>query len=211
MNLSKVMQILFLCSSLAASATMNSAAIAAEVPPLKQMKAEAELALTQMADYQSPKNGFSLKYPKNWEKAEGQDPLICRFLTDNGLVSYRVSVEKLLADMTAEEYAKTVNQELEKQYPLEGSLLTRVEESATKLGSVDAHKSIYKLKLDAEGASAKMLQYLVVANHRAYAFNYTAIEGAYDAFMPVITEVLNSFAFSPVTTDSGTEPKVEAH
>lgn len=202
MNLSNLLRTILLCATLSA-ATINSAAIAAEVPPLQQMKDEAKLALTQLVDYESPKNGFKLKYPKNWEKAEGQDPLICRFLTDNGLVSYRVSVEKLPVDMTVEEYAKYVNQELEKQYPSKDSLLTRAEESATKLGSVDAHKSIYLLKLDAEGMSAKMLQYLVVANHRAYAFNYTAIEGAYDAFMPVITEVLNSFVFSPATTDSG--------
>ncbi len=209
MKVSKMLRAILLCISLSSASVVGGAAIAAEVPPLKQMKAEAEIALTQLADYQSPKNGFSLKYPKNWEKAEGQDPLVCRFLTDNGLVSYRVSVEKLPLDMTSEEYAKYVNQELEKQYPLKGSLLTRVEESPTKLGSVDAHKSIYLLKLDAEGATAKMLQYLIVANHRAYAFNYTAIEGAYDAFMPVITEVINSFVFSPATTDSGTEPKVE--
>ncbi len=55
------------------------------------------------------------------------------------------------------------------------------------------------------------MQYLVVANHRAYAFNYTAIEGAYDVFMPVITEVLNSFDFQPITTDSAPEPKTETH
>ncbi len=208
MNLSNLLRTLLLCVTLS-SAALSRAAIAAEVPPLQQMKDEAKLALTQLVDYESPKNGFSLKYPKNWEKAEGQDPLICRFLTDNGLVSYRVSVEKLPVDMTVEEYAKYVNQELEKQYPSKDSLLTRAEESATKLGSVDAHKSIYILKLDAERASAKMLQYLVVANHRAYAFNYTAIEGAYDAFMPVITEVLDSFVFSPATTDSGSAAKSE--
>lgn len=210
MDLSRMLLTIFSCISLS-SATITSSALAAEVPPLKQMKAEAALALTQLADYQSPKNGFSIKYPKNWEKAEGQDPLICRFLTDNGLVSYRVSVEKLLVDMTAEEYAKYVNQELEKQYPVKDSVLTRVEEAPTKLGSLDAHKSIYLLKLDAQGASAKMLQYLIVANHRAYAFNYTAIERAYDVFMPVITEVLNSFVFSPVTTDSGAESKEDTH
>jgi hypothetical protein len=78
-----------------------------------------------------------------------------------------------------------------------------VEESASKIGKYDAHKSIYILKLDDKGTSAKMLQYLVVANQVAYAFNYTAIEGAYDSFLPLITEVLNSFEFQPDTTVGG--------
>ncbi|MBI2810064.1 MAG: hypothetical protein HYX67_04450 [Candidatus Melainabacteria bacterium] len=145
MNSSKMWRTMLLFISLFSSAVVCSATLAAEVPPLKQMKAEADLALTQLIEYQSAKNGFTIKYPKNWEKAEGQDPLVCRFLTDNGLVSYRVSVEKLPVDMTAEEYAKTVNQELEKQY------------------------------------------------------------------LPVIAEVLNTFDFPPVTTDSAPEQKTETH
>lgn len=210
MQLSKVMQTILLWMSLS-SASIYSPAIAAEVPPLEQLKAEADLSLTQLTDFRSPENGFSLKYPKNWEKADVQLPFVCKFLTDNGLVSFRVCVEKLPVDMTADEYAQNVNRELEKQYPKESSILTHVEESPIKLKSGDAHKSVYILKLNAEGATAKMLQYSIVANHRAYAFNYTAIESAYDAFIPVITEVVNSFVFSPVTTDSGTDAKDAAH
>lgn len=182
-------------------------AMAVEVPKTSELKEQCEKALTNLASYKSSEFGFNIKYPQNWEKAEGQPPLICRFLTDNGLVSYRVSAEKLSVPMTVEEYAKNVNQELEKQYPVKGSPLTRVEESACKIGSLDAHKSIYILKLDAEGSSAKMLQYLVVANQIAYAFNYTAIEGAYDAFMPLIDEAVKSLEFQPVTAGGADQSK----
>jgi hypothetical protein len=180
-----------------------SKAPAVELPPQSELKAQSEKALAKLTVYKNSEYGFSIKYPENWEKAEGQPPLICRFLTDNGLVSYRVSAEKLSAPTTVEEYANFISQELDKQYPPKDSALARVEESASKIGKYDAHKSIYILKLDDKGTSAKMLQYLVVANQVAYAFNYTAIEGAYDSFLPLITEVLNSFEFQPDTTVGG--------
>lgn len=183
------------------------ATIAVEVPKPDELKEQCHKALKNLANYKSSEFGFSIKYPQNWEKAEGQPPLICRFLTDNGLVSYRVSAERLSTPMTVEEYAKYVNQELEKQYPVKGSPLTRLEESASKIGTLEAHKSTYVLKLDAEGASAKMLQYLVVNNQIAYAFNYTAIEGAYDAFMPLIDEAVKSLEFQPATASGAGESK----
>ncbi|HEY9730886.1 MAG TPA: hypothetical protein V6C89_03175 [Drouetiella sp.] len=201
MNFSKLLKTL--ASTIAITLMPTASAPAVEVPPAAQLKAQSDRALAQLTVYKNSDYGFSIKYPQNWEKAEGQPPLICRFLTDNGLVSYRISAEKLPAPTTVEEYATYVNQELDKQYPPKDSALTRVEESASKIGKYDAHKSVYVLKLDDKGTSAKMLQYLIVANQVAYAFNYTAIEGAYDSFMPLITEVLNSFEFQSATTNSG--------
>jgi hypothetical protein len=189
-----------MCGGIALS-SISSPALAVEMPAPADLKEQSDKALANLTIYKSPQFGFSIKYPQNWEKSEGQPPLICRFRTDNGLVSYRVSAEKLPAPMTVEEYAKVVSQELEKQYPPKDSPLTRVEESLTKIGTIDAHKSTYILKLDASGTSAKMLQYLIVANQSAYAFNYTAIENAYDAFMPLITEVVSSLEFQPATDD----------
>ena len=101
------LSILAICACTVATAGHNQVAIADGFPSQKEVQEIAQQSLQELVQFSNPERGINIKYPKNWEKIEPKDTLIvCKFLTLNGLASYRVAVDQLPASITLADYAK---------------------------------------------------------------------------------------------------------
>jgi len=171
-------------------------AIAREIPNKSELKENVEVALKGMERYSNAQHGFSIDYPKTWEKIEPKDSLIiCKFITLDGLASYRVVVEKLPSPITLAEYYKLTSDQIKTALPAQHMAVNFVSEGDSKLGGVPAKKTIYTLAFEDTPRTAKIEQYLAIKGDKGFVFNYTAEEPIFDDFRKVIDKALDSMEF----------------
>ena len=164
-------------------------------PPFSQMPAKQALT-TALKQIKNDKLDFSIEIPENWEVVDqnlGVDLVGLAPLSDSDLFreNFNVLSVKLDFPLTRQEYydynLKSLSQLLD-DFDLENS-------EDVKIGNVNARKIIFTHTMGV--VNAKVLQYLMLINNKAYVMTFTAARLDFDKVRPEFEQIANSLKFIP--------------
>ncbi|HEY9678784.1 MAG TPA: hypothetical protein V6C76_12295 [Drouetiella sp.] len=187
-----------LCALVASNFAAANQSALADMPSSKAIEENVQQSLKEFSESKNTDRGITLKYPKSWDKASvpAGSPLVCKFLTFSGLASFRIAVDQLPADVSLDEYVKVSESQIAKVMVANSMPMKRVTSEEATVGGSPATKAIYTMTVEGTPDKAKVLQYFIVVKNRGYVFNFTADSTMYDAYMPVMDQVVQSIQFN---------------
>ena len=173
---------------------------------------EESLSTTTFLTYENSTYGIRIKYPRDWEKTEGGEPVagltpVVRFMTPQTLTNvspegFLIAVRDLSEQpMTLDEYFD-YNFELLRTY-LPGAKILDL--GTTTLAGNPARKVVYTYTMETEQEkfNLKSMQICMIKDDKAYLILYLADKGDYEDFLGTVQEMIDSFeivSLSPSTT-----------
>jgi len=170
------------------------------------MLLSSSLAVAQQKDspqsnfivYRSLSYGFSIQYPKTWEKHNGADYAVAFVRPKNsagtsGGENLLIHVFNLstATGQTLDDQAALNVKQLKTSYPN----LIIMGPHPTTLANLPA-REIHIAAPGPSGSIVKTMEVLLLKDHKVYAFAYSADKTTYDAYFPAIKQMLDSFKFS---------------
>ncbi|MBC8172941.1 MAG: hypothetical protein H7X71_03450 [Chitinophagales bacterium] len=162
--------------------------------------ADAKFDINDKTSFHKSINGFIINYPETWERD--------RRTTDNLVLYVRPSDPKFPAQFRemftilrepVEDTSKTlyeyvmmqnaINETTWKKYNIDYEVLLMSEFSVNGFSAYQVHSSLPKV-------SQEKLQVIIIKDHYAYRFEYTATNLSYDVFLEDVRKVINSFVFT---------------
>jgi len=147
--------------------------------------------------YTNKDKGFSITFPADWERKEGQMGTIVLALSpqegpaDQFRENVNVTIEDLPKTLSSDEYVEACLGTLRK-------VLTDLQEhenSAMNVADAPAKRLIFSHRMDA--VKVKAMQCVLVKGTRGYVITCSAAPDQFDTYRPKFDEIVQSFRFEP--------------
>ena len=170
--------------------------VLADAPPASA-PAAGSAGAPKMVRYTDKPNGFSLEHPEHWEKAPNPNEHVVAMFRDapsgpddKVRENINVVVTHLPTDarnVTLDQVLPAVKATIKQQFPD----VDIIEDAPTKLAGQDAHKIVYRAKM--QGVDLKFVQVMAIANSNFYTVTFTSTTDGFPKYEAVLAAMLESF------------------
>ncbi len=150
--------------------------------------------------YESSTHGIKIEYPSDWEKVEdtAERDLIVKFVSParnqfDFREEFQIFFERIPSVWSLEDYVKVSTNVLVSDQTMETDI---IESSTINIGGKQAYKVLYSASVNGTDAEFKGIVFFTLNRGTAFTFSFITFSDLYPEFLPIIEEMMDSFAFT---------------